>query len=205
MVRLDRQRRQRLPAVQHAPQSSQPEDLATARRRAARRATPSRPNPISGATACYTAQQFAAASYGPDGGGAGRQRSTRMGDYHLRFTTHAGQQQHHARRLSRTTTSTGKTAAWPAVSTPTGSCLGTPTFANFYNTKGFLASDEIVPGRNDFSFGYTSWHQLQTGNPTIQRGIVPQQSRPGTSASGATSRATTTRSAISSRSSSTPG
>ena len=47
-------------------------------------------NPLTGATSCYTAQQWAASSYGPDGGGAGRQRSTRMGDYHLSFTTSLG-------------------------------------------------------------------------------------------------------------------
>ena len=129
-------------------------------------------DPLAGSTACYTAQQFAAATDGPDGGGAQRQRSTRMTDYHLRFTTTAG---------ANTITADGfvnyysywKDSSLAGGVDASGNFLGTPTFADFYNTQGFLVSDEIAGARNDFTFGYTVWHQLQSGIEDDVSGISP--------------------------------
>jgi hypothetical protein len=128
-------------------------------------------NDATGALACYTPQQLAAASYGPDGGGSGRDRSTRMEDYDLRFTTTAG--------VNNITVDgfINNYVYWKNSSeagglTASGQFLGSPTFADFYNTQGLLISDDISTNRNDFGFGYTTWHQLQTGNEDDNSGIT---------------------------------
>jgi|SRR5580658_506122 outer membrane receptor protein involved in Fe transport len=128
-------------------------------------------NDATGATACFTPQQLAAATYGPDGGGSGRDRSTRMADYDLRLTTTAG---------ANNITVDGfvnnyvywKNSSEAGGISATGEYLGTPTFANYYNTQGLLVSDDISTARNDFGFGYTAWHQLQTGNEDDASGLT---------------------------------
>ncbi|HEY0797980.1 MAG TPA: TonB-dependent receptor [Candidatus Baltobacteraceae bacterium] len=128
-------------------------------------------DPVAGTTACDTAQQFAGATYGPDGGGAGRDRSTRMGDYHLRLTTQAG---------INSITLDGyannyvywKNSSLAGGVDASGDLLGTPTFANYYNTGGFLASDELQLGQHDVAFGFDMWHQLQTGNENDASGLT---------------------------------
>jgi len=130
-------------------------------------------DPVAGTTACFTAQQFAAATFGPDGGGAERQRSTRMTDYHLRFTTTAGPNNItadafvNAYRFWKDSSQAGGVDA-------SGNFLGTPTFADFYDTTGFLVSDELAGARNDFAFGFTLWHQSQRGNEDDVSGISPE-------------------------------
>lgn len=123
-------------------------------------------DPVNNVTGCYSAQQFAAASSGPVGGGAGRQRSTQMRDYHLRFNTAIGA---HNITLDyfmnnftywKDSTLSGGTNAQGAV-------LGTPDFADFYNTQGFLASDDIVSTKNELGFGYYVQHQLQTATVSV--------------------------------------
>ena len=116
-----------------------------------------------GGTQCYTAAQYAAASFGPNGGGEDRQRSTRMGDYHMRLTTQAG--------INNITVDgfINNYVYWKDSSLAggigaNGQMLGAQTFADFYNTKGFTVSDEITGQRNDLSFGYSVWHQLITGD-----------------------------------------
>jgi outer membrane receptor protein involved in Fe transport len=124
------------------------------------------------ATACYTAQQFAAATYGPDGGGAGRNRGTRMGDYHGSVTTKLG---------FNNITVDGylnnyvyyKNSSQAGGIDASGNFLGTKTYANYYNTKGILIDDEIVNDKNDLIFGYNLWHQLQTGNESDITGVTP--------------------------------
>jgi hypothetical protein len=131
-------------------------------------------DPLAGTTSCYTAQQYAAATYGPDGGGAGRQRGTRFSDYHLNLTTHAG---------NNTIQADGyvddydywKDSSVAGGIDANGAQLGAPTFGNFYNTQGFVLSDEIVSGKNDLAFGYSLWHQLQTGNTDDFGGIIVNQ------------------------------
>lgn len=129
-------------------------------------------NPVAMTTACYTAQQFAAATYGPDGGGAGRQRSTRMTDYHLRLSTTAGNNSITADGFVNVY-SFWKDSSLAGGIDASGNFLGTPTFADFYSTTGFLLSDEIATARNDLSFGYTLWHQYQTGTEDDVSGISP--------------------------------
>jgi hypothetical protein len=96
-----------------------------------------------------------------------------MTDYHLRFSTTAG---------ANTITADGfinyysywKDSSLAGGIDATGNFLGSPTFADFYNTNGFLVSDEIAGARNDFTFGYTLWHQLQTGTEDDNSGISPR-------------------------------
>jgi outer membrane receptor protein involved in Fe transport len=131
-------------------------------------------NPLTtpNATACYTAQQFAASTYGPDGGGAGRNRGTRMGDYHGSVTTKLG---------VNNITVDGylnnyvyyKNSSQAGGIDASGNFLGTKTYANYYNTKGVLIDDEIVNENNDLIFGYNLWHQLQTGNESDITGVRP--------------------------------
>jgi hypothetical protein len=129
-------------------------------------------DPVAGTTSCLTAQQFAAATSGPDGGGAQRQRSTRMTDYHLRFTTTAGPNNItadafvNAYRFWKDSSLAGGVDA-------SGDLLGTPTFADFYDTTGFLVSDELAGARNDFTFGFTLWHQNQRGIEDDISGLSP--------------------------------
>ncbi len=118
-------------------------------------------DPIAGTTACYTAQQFAGATYGPDGGGAGRQRSTSMRDYDLSLTTKLG------KNTIMASTFINNYWFWKDNSLSggidaTGAYIG-GTYANYYNTAGLLLSDSLAFGRNDFSFGFTNWHQRQNG------------------------------------------
>lgn len=129
-------------------------------------------NPLSGAVACYTAQQFAAATSGPDGGGADRQRSTTMRDYDFAFTTQSG--------INNITLSAfdnnyqyWKDSSLAGGVSAAGGGLGTPTFANYYNTQGYLASDEIATGRNYVGFGYSVYHQLQDGVEDDASGSSP--------------------------------
>jgi hypothetical protein len=131
-------------------------------------------NPLAGSTSCYTAQQYAAATYGPDGGGAGRQRGTRFGDYHLNLTTKAGN------NTFQVDGYVDNYAYWKDSSLAggidaAGEFLGAKTYANFYNTQGYLVSDEITTGRNDFTLGYSVWHQLQTGNEDDFTGVTVYQ------------------------------
>ncbi len=123
-------------------------------------------DPVHNVNGCYTAQQYAAASSGAVGGGGGRQSSTQMRDYHLRLNTTLGQHNiavdyflNNYTYWKDSTLSAGFNAA--------GQALGTPSFNNFYNTQGFLASDDIVWTKNELGFGYYVQHQLQTGDIAV--------------------------------------
>jgi outer membrane receptor for ferrienterochelin and colicin len=130
-------------------------------------------NPLAGTTACYSAAQFAAVTSGPDGGGADRQRSTTMRDYDFTFNTKAG--------INNLTVSAfdnnyqyWKDSSLAGGTAADGEQLGTPTFANYYNTQGYLVSDEIDSERNTLGFGYTLYHQLQDGTEDDASGINPR-------------------------------
>jgi outer membrane receptor protein involved in Fe transport len=129
-------------------------------------------NPIAGTTGCDTAQQFAAATSGPDGGGADRQRSTSMRDFDLALTTTAG-----IHNISVSAFANNywfwKYSSLAGGVDASGNLLGSPTFADYYNTQGFQASDEFMLGKHDISFGFTTWHQLQTGTEDDSSGISP--------------------------------
>jgi outer membrane receptor protein involved in Fe transport len=130
-------------------------------------------NDLTNATACYTAQQFALATSGPDGGGEGRQRSTSMRDYDFAFTTAVGI---HNLTLSAfdNNYSFWKDSSLAGGQDANGNGLGTPTYATYYNTQGYLASDDFTIGKNYAGFGYTLWHQLQDGNENDVSGVSPE-------------------------------
>ncbi len=114
-------------------------------------------------TACYSAQQFAAASSGPDGGGTGRSRSSSMRDYDFKFTTSYGVNNitldsyiNNYWFYKNSVQSGGTNAA--------GGFIGSPDFTDFFNTHGYLISDDIALGNNDFGIGYSLINQLQTSN-----------------------------------------
>lgn len=130
-------------------------------------------DPLAGTTACYTASQFAVATSGPDGGGEDRQRSTTMRDYNFAFSTRAG--------INDITVSAfdnnyqfWKDSSRAGGTSATGEGLGTPTYAEYYNTQGYLISDEIATGRNYAGFGYTLYHQLQNSSENDISGISPR-------------------------------
>ena len=130
-------------------------------------------SPLAGTTACYTAQQFAAATSGPDGGGQDRQRSTTMRDYDFTFTTKSGINDLTVWAFDNNYQFWKDSSAAGGFSAA-GDGLGTPTFARYYNTQGYLVSDEITSGRNYAGFGYTVYHQLQDGNEDDASGISPE-------------------------------
>jgi outer membrane receptor protein involved in Fe transport len=130
-------------------------------------------DPGAGTTACYTAGQFAAATSGPDGGGAGRQRSTTMRDYDFAFTTKVGASNITVSAFDNNYQFWKYSSIGGGISS-TGQLLGTPTFAEYYNTQGYLASDEIDSERNSLTFGYTLYHQLQNGVQDDASGINPR-------------------------------
>ncbi|MBV8117865.1 MAG: TonB-dependent receptor, partial [Candidatus Eremiobacteraeota bacterium] len=135
-------------------------------------------DPVANTTACYTAQQFAAASSVPDGGGAGRQRATSMRDYHLRYNTVVGKIHNVTLDGFYNNYVYWKDSSIAGGYNAAGQTLGSPLFANFYNTKGFLVADDITTDRNDLGFGYYAQHQLQTGNSFDNSAFVFRQNPP---------------------------
>ena len=114
--------------------------------------------------ACLTAQQLAAATSGPDGGGEDRNRGTSLQDFSARFTSQIG-----FNAISVSTFSDyynfhkGSDAA--AGLDPTGSFLtGTGTYLDNYLTHGSLITDDIATETNDLGFGYFVEHQQTDGD-----------------------------------------
>ncbi len=130
-------------------------------------------DPLAGTTACYTASRFAVATSGPDGGGEDRQRSTTMRDYNFAFSTKAGSNDITVSAFDNNY-QFWKDSSRAGGSSATGDGLGTPTYAEYYNTQGYLISDEITTGRNYAGFGYTLYHQLQNSNENDVSGISPR-------------------------------
>jgi hypothetical protein len=124
-------------------------------------------NPITMQTACYTEQQFAAASYGPDGGGNGRNRSASMRDYDARLNSTEGKN-HIAIDAYANNYDYEKDSSLSGGLSPNGFKLGTPDFTDFFDMHGYLASDDILGTNNDFGFGYALLNQDQFGNQLVQ-------------------------------------
>jgi hypothetical protein len=130
-------------------------------------------NPISfpSGNACLTAQQWAALSSGPDGGGANRNRSTTMQDYDGRVTSTIGKN-----NITLDTYVNNyiyqKNSCQAGGLNAVGSCLGTPVFADYYFTHGYLVSDDITSTKNDFAFGYALLNQEQSGNQLVGFGTA---------------------------------
>ena len=114
--------------------------------------------------ACYTAQQYAAATSGPYGGGEDRNRGTSLQDYHARFQTTVGNNQLTADYV-RDYYDYRKNSNEAAGLDPTGSYfVGGGTYEDEYLTNGLLLSDDIAGANNDFGFGYFVEHQREYGN-----------------------------------------
>jgi outer membrane receptor protein involved in Fe transport len=114
--------------------------------------------------ACLTAQQFAAATSGPDGGGEDRNRGTSLQDFSARLTSQIGMN-----ALSFSAFSDyynfHKNSDAAAGLDPTGTFfVGTGTYLDNYLTHGFLATDDIATLKNDLGFGYFVEHQQTDGN-----------------------------------------
>ena len=126
-------------------------------------------NPVSSTTACYTAQQWANASWGPDGGGNDRNRSASMRDYDVKFTTQAG-----VNNISLDGYVNNyyyeKDSSLSGGLDANGFKLGTPDFTNYFNTHGYQLSDDLVGADNDFGFGFATINQVQSGRQLVAVG-----------------------------------
>lgn len=114
--------------------------------------------------ACLSAQQLAAATSGPDGGGEDRNRGTSLQDFTARLTSEIGM---NALSLSAFTDyyNFHKNSDAAAGLDPTGTFLvGTGTYLDNYLTHGFLVTDDIATEKNDLGGGYFVEHQQTSGN-----------------------------------------
>jgi outer membrane receptor protein involved in Fe transport len=115
--------------------------------------------------ACYTAQQYAAVSSGPYGGGANRNRGTSLQDFHARFSSMIGDNNTLTLDVFRDYYDFRKNSTEAAGYDPTGTFyVGGGTYQDNYLTTGFLASDDITSRNNDLGFGYYVEHQRSYGN-----------------------------------------
>lgn len=107
---------------------------------------------------CLTAEQWAAESAGPSGGGPGPWQAIRNQDYHARLQTTSGVNQivadlfldHYALDYNRSEAGGGYNTS-------------------VYDTNGLLLGDEIAGKKNDLAFGYYWQNQYQGGDafPTV--------------------------------------
>ncbi|HTJ26242.1 MAG TPA: TonB-dependent receptor [Candidatus Limnocylindria bacterium] len=113
-----------------------------------------------GQNACWTPQQYAAATSGPTTSYGWQAIGNQ--DYHARLTTQAGNHalvvdafaDAYAGEYNRNQT---------AYNTALGFATG-PFNSNFYHTTGLLLSDDIAMGNNLFGFGLYQEHQRYSGN-----------------------------------------
>ncbi len=118
-------------------------------------------NAANNPTACYSASQWALASYGPYGGGADRNRGTNMADYDFKLQSVTGK---------NTITADGyynyykfyKSSEQASGLDPTGTQFAGTQYSQFLNTQGYLVSDDIVNENSDIGFGYFGQYQLGT-------------------------------------------
>ena len=103
---------------------------------------------------CESAQQYANATAGPQGGGPGPWQALRNQDYHARFTTQLGS--------NNTVTLDGYVDHFGGIYSRTGA-FG-PSYENVVKTGGFLISDDISFANNDFGFGYYAQNQNIEGS-----------------------------------------
>ncbi len=112
-------------------------------------------------SACYSAPQWAAASSGPFGGGAGRNRGTSMFDYHARLQSISGHSTYAADYFFNHY-KFYKSSQEASGLDPSGKYFQGTQYSQFLNTSGLLLSDNITNENSDFGFGYFTEHQLQT-------------------------------------------
>jgi outer membrane receptor protein involved in Fe transport len=118
-------------------------------------------NPANTPNACYSASQWAQASNGPYGGGAGRKRGTAMTDYDFKLQSVSGK---------NTLIADGyynyykfyKSSEEAAGLDPTGTAFAGTAYSQFMNTQGYLVADDIQNAKSDVGFGYFGEYQLGT-------------------------------------------
>ncbi|MGP6156615.1 MAG: TonB-dependent receptor domain-containing protein [Vulcanimicrobiaceae bacterium] len=118
-------------------------------------------NPSNTPNACYSAGQFAQASYGPYGGGADRNRGVTMTDYDFKLQSVSGK---------NTFIADGyynyykfyKSSEEAAGLDPTGSQFAGTAYSQFMNTQGYLIADDVQNTRSDIGVGYFGEYQLGT-------------------------------------------
>lgn len=128
--------------------------------------------------ACFTANQWATSSYGPDGGGAGRQRGVAMQDYDSRFTTMIGKNNNVVLDYYVNNYQYNKDSSLSAGLAADGLKLGTPVFGDQYLTHGYLLSDDIVGLNNDLGIGYAILNQNQFGQQLVAVSTNPVTGQP---------------------------
>ena len=115
-----------------------------------------------GSTACYTAQNWAANSSGPYGGGADRNRGTNMSDYHFRLQSTSGK---------HTFTADGfynfykyyKSSEEAGGLDPTGTMYAGTAYSQFVNSQGWLISDDIqMSDKAEVGYGYYGEYQADS-------------------------------------------
>ncbi|MGD1066161.1 MAG: TonB-dependent receptor, partial [Vulcanimicrobiaceae bacterium] len=97
-----------------------------------------------GGPACYSAQQWAAASSGPFGGGSGRDRGTTLQDYSATFNTQIGNNAIEVNTYSDYYNFHKYSSAAAGYDAAGTTLIGGGTFTDDYLTHGFLVSDDIV-------------------------------------------------------------
>jgi outer membrane receptor protein involved in Fe transport len=114
--------------------------------------------------ACLTAQQLAAATSGPDGGGEDRNRGTSLQDFSARLASQIGINAISVSAFSDYYNFHKYSDAASGLD-PTGTFfVGTGTYLDKYLTHGFLVTDDIATVKNDVGFGYYVEHQQTSGD-----------------------------------------
>jgi outer membrane receptor protein involved in Fe transport len=114
--------------------------------------------------ACYTAQQWAAASSGPFGGGSGRDRGTTLQDYSATFNTQLGNNAIAINTYSDYYNFHKYSSAAAGYNAAGTELIGGGTYTDDYLSHGLLISDDIVSSANDVGFGYFVEHQKDYGD-----------------------------------------
>lgn len=125
-----------------------------------------------GSIACQTPAQAAAGSYGPSGGGSNPFQDIVNQDYHGRLVSNV---------LGNSISIDGYVDEFNVNYNRNGASeLPNGTFTggfnqSLYKTNGFLVSDDLPHGNNDFGFGYFTQHQTYDSNQfdTTNLVIVP--------------------------------
>lgn len=118
-------------------------------------------NPANNPTACYSAKQWALASYGPDGGGADRNRGANTADYDFKLQNVSGK---------NTLTADGyynyykfyKSSEESAGLDAAGNEFAGDAYSEFVNTNGYLVSDDIVNANSDLGVGFFGEYQADS-------------------------------------------
>jgi outer membrane receptor protein involved in Fe transport len=118
-------------------------------------------NPQNNPTACYSAQQWAKASFGPFGGGEDRNRGTNMSDYDFKLQSLSGKNNLTA-GFYYNYYKYYKSSEVASGLDPSGTEFAGTAFSQFLNTQGYLVADDIQNEHSDVGFGAFREDQLGT-------------------------------------------